>query len=236
MLGNAQTKHLKGYGDKVTKADKRDYLNLMLDWNQFDDSMKTVLAPILYSLIVETGKDALKQLHLDPSMFNPIATEVISYYQARAEKIAVDVNDETEKQLRATIGQGIDAGEDDAQLQARIEAVFGAALTYRADRIARTETTRAMGFGDVEAWKQSGMVTGHEWYCVHDERTCPFCLDLDGTIVSLDSDFYQLGDVMEVEGKTLHLNYDDIPTEPLHVNCRCLTLPVTIPLDEAIAA
>lgn len=236
MLGNAQTKHLKGYGDKVTKADKRDYLNLMLDWNQFDDSMKTVLAPILYSLIVETGKDALKQLHLDPSMFNPIATEVISYYQARAEKIAVDVNDETEKQLRATISQGIDAGEDDAQLQARIEAVFGAALTYRADRIARTETTRAMGFGDVEAWKQSGLVTGKEYYCVHDEHTCAWCSDVDGTIVSLDTDFFHVGDVLTVDDKPLHFSYDDISTPPLHTNCRCLVLPVTIPLDEAIAA
>ncbi|GAP57980.1 hypothetical protein AHiyo1_09420 [Arthrobacter sp. Hiyo1] len=146
--------------------------------------MRLAIAPIIYALIVETGKDATEDLNLDPSMFNPTTPDVMNYYQQRSQKIAEDVNAETEKQLRATLSQGVDNDESDDQLQARVEIVMGAALTYRADRIARTEVTRAQGFADVEAWQQSGIVTGKEWYTVNDEKTCPNCRALDGRIIS----------------------------------------------------
>ena len=222
----------KGYpGVKVTKADKRDYLAALLVWADYDESMAKALEPILFALIAETGKSAMGEVNLDPSMFNPTSQAVLDYYKERAGKIATGVNAETEKQLRATLSQGIDAGEADDELQARIEGVMGAALSYRTDRIARTEVTRAQGFADNEAWRQSGVVTGQEFYCVRDERTCPFCLQTDGTIVGLDSNFYSLGDVVVAGGKTLNITYDDVSTPPLHANCRCRVLPVTIPLD-----
>lgn len=231
ILGNATTKHFKAYGTRrITKADKKDYLAALAVWAAYDAAMAAAIAPILYALIVETGKTATGDLNLDPSMFNGTTADVLAYYQDRANKIATDVNAETEKQLRATLGQGIDNNESDDELQARIEVVMGAALTYRADRIARTEVTRAQGFADVEAWSQSGIVTGKEFYCVRDERTCAFCLRMDGTIVSLDSDFLSLGDVLTVGGKGLNISYDDIAAPPLHANCRCRLLPVTIPI------
>ena len=234
ILKSAGTKSLrvKGYPNKkVTKADKRDYLAALVVWASYDKSMAAALAPIMFALIAETGKSAMQEVNLDPSMFNPTSSSILDYYKRRADRIATDVNAETEKQLRATLGQGIDAGESDEQLQARIEQVMGAALTYRAERIARTETTKAQGFADVQAWQQSGVVTGKEWYCVLDERTCPNCLALDGTIVQLDSDYYSLGDVVTNGGQTLNINYDDVGSPPLHVSCRCRLLPVTVPLD-----
>ncbi|WP_427007186.1 minor capsid protein [Pseudarthrobacter sp. H2] len=193
--------------------------------------MRLAIAPIIYALIVETGKTATGDLNLDPSMFNPTTPGVLNYYQQRSQKIAEDVNAETEKQLRATISQGIDNDETDIELQARIETVMGSALTYRADRIARTEVTRAQGFADVEAWSQSGVVHGKEWYAILDERTCPWCNSLDGTIVELDTDYLSLGDVLTVDGKSLNISYDNVPTPPAHVSCRCRILPVTVPVD-----
>ncbi|RAN78008.1 hypothetical protein B5P43_18425 [Bacillus sp. SRB_336] len=231
ILGNASTKRFKAYGTRrVTKADKKDYLAALLTWAAYDAAMAASIAPILYSLIVETGKTATGDLNLDPSMFNGTTPEVLAYYQDRANRIATDVDAETEKQLRATLGQGIDNNESDDELQARIEIVMGAALTYRADRIARTEVTRAQGFADVEAWTQSGIVYGKEWYAILDERTCPWCNSLDGTIVSLDSDFLSLGDVLTVDGKSLNISYDDVGEPPAHVMCRCRLLDVTVPL------
>jgi SPP1 gp7 family putative phage head morphogenesis protein len=233
ILGNAGTSQLKGYVLRdVSQQDKKDYLAALLLWSAYDHTMRLAIAPILYTLIVEIGKQATKQINLDPSMFDPTTLAILNYHQQRASKIATDVNAETEKQLRASLSQGIDNGESDDELQARIELVMGAALTYRADRITRTEVTRAQSFADNEAWKQSGMVTGKEWYTVIDERTCLFCNSLDGTIISLDSDFFSLGDVMTVDGKTMAVSYDDIAGPPAHVNCRCSELPVSVNLGD----
>lgn len=247
ILGNASTKALKGYKRRddsqdgsgvdygtysspgVSKQDKKDWLAALLLWPTYDDAMRKAIAPILYALIVETGKQAMGQVNLDPSMFNPTTVEILNYYTQRAAKIATDVNDETEKQLRASLGQGIDAGESDDELAARIEDVMGAALTYRADRIAKTETTRAQGFGDIEAWTQAGTVTGKEWF-VQSNNPCAFCRSLNGTIVSLDSNFYSLGDVITADGKTMAINYDNVPTPPIHVRCQCIVLPIMVTL------
>jgi hypothetical protein len=223
---------LKDYGSRrITKRDKRDYLAALLAWSAYNDAMRLAIAPIIYALIVETGKTATGDLSLDPSMFNPTTPDVMNYYQQRAQKIAEDVNAETEKQLRATISEAIDNDETDIELQARIETVMGAALTYRADRIARTEVTRAQGFADVGAWRQSGVVSGKEWYAILDERSCSFCLSLDGIIVSLNSDFLSLGDVLTVDGKSLNISYDDVGTPPAHSQCRCRILPISVPID-----
>lgn len=165
-----------------------------------------------------------------PSAFNAQDQPILDYNQQRSDKIATDVDAETEKQLRASLSEGIDGEEDDSELQARIELVMGAALTYRAARIARTEVTRAQGYGDIAAWTQMGTVTGKEWYTAQDEKVCPFCRELDGRIVSLDSNFYSLGDVIAADGKTMTVSYGDIASPPAHANCRCQLLDVLLPL------
>lgn len=224
----------KAYKSKAeSQRDKRAYLDSLIQWAAFDDSMRRAIAPILFSLINETGKLATQEVGGEPSQFNPTTPDILNYNQARALRIATDVNDETEKQLRASLGEGFDQDEAPDELTARIEAVMGNALTYRSDRIAGTEVTRAQGFADVAAWSQTGTVTGKEWYAVQDERTCPFCSEADGMIVSLQSDFYSLGDVLSAGGRTLSVNYDTIGEPPLHANCRCRLLAVTVPLDAA---
>ena len=229
ILQNASTAVLHGYPErKPTKKEKKDYLGALLLFGIYTDLMRKALAPILYALLVETGKDAMGQVDLDPSQFNPTDVQVLNYSQHQAQKIATEVNDETEKQLRASLGQGIDDGEDDNHLQARIEEVFGAALTYRAHRITRTEVTRAQGFADIAAWKQSGRVSGKAWYTAEDEKVCAFCAHLDGVIVQLDSNYFSLGDVYEVDGQKLNINYEAVGSPPVHPNCRCYLQPVLL--------
>lgn len=215
---------------------RKSWLDDLVVWGDEDTIVSKAIAPLLYSLIAETGPDAMTEIQLTPSSFNPVTTAILNYYQHRATKIAEDINDETEKQLRAALTEGIAAGEASYDLAARIESVMGNASTMRADRIARTETSRAQNFGDIEAWKQSGVVSGKEWFTAEDEAVCPFCDDLDGKVVDLDDNFFDKGDVQDVtvddpetgDPKTVSqtLSYDDIPSAPLHVNCRCSQLPV----------
>lgn len=228
VLNNAQTAKPRSYRhkDSQSQKDKRDYLAALLLWSTYSDMMRKALAPILYALLIETGKDAMGQVNLDPSMFNTTALPILNYSQQQAQRIADDVDAETEKQLRASVGQGVDNNESDDELRARIELIFGAALTYRAARIAKTETTRAQGFADIEAWKQSGVVTGKEW-TVQSGNPCKYCDSMDGVIVSLDQNYFSLGDVLTVDGQSLNIDYDNIASPPVHVNCQCILLPIT---------
>lgn len=221
----------KAYKTKagMTQADKIAYLNAMVDWAEYDDTMRRALQPILFALINETGKSAIAEVGLDPSQFNPTALNVLNYNQERASKIATDVNDETEKQLRASISEGLDDGEGLDELAARVEDVMGSAATFRADRIAKTERVRAQGFADIEAWGQSGVVEAKEWYCTLSERSCVFCRRLDGTIIGLEDDFYAKGDRIEAGGKVMKVSYDNVPSCPLHLNCECSLIAVMVP-------
>ena len=100
------------------------------------------------------------------------------------------MTDETEKQLRASLSDGVPAGESRYELRARVEAVMGSASTIRADRIARYEVTHSQTYGDLQAWTQSGVVVGTEWYTAHDERVCLGCRSQDGRVVGLSRNYF----------------------------------------------
>ncbi|CAH0191148.1 phage head morphogenesis protein [Rhodococcoides fascians] len=208
---------------------RKDWLNDVVDWDGLDKEMAKTLAPLLLGVIAETGKYSMEQVALDPSLFNTFNQAIQDYYQGRSNKVAKDINDETEKQLRAELSQGIQAGETSYELRARIEKVFGSALTYRADRIARTEVTTAQSFADIEAWTQSGVVESKEWYTALDKRVCKFCRPMHGKVIGLKQIYFSKGDVFEGDdGKTISLDYTDIKGPSLHANCRCTLLPVVL--------
>ena len=142
----------------------KDYVAELLAWEQYDEAMKKAIAPYLYQVIVEVGAEAMLEIGGQPSQYDPFTPNIRRYQDQRTTKIATDVNDETEKQLRAALTEGITSGESSYPLRARIEAIFGFASTQRADLIAATEVARAQSFADVEAWGQSGQVSAKEWY------------------------------------------------------------------------
>lgn len=206
---------------------RKDWLNDVVDWSGFDDDLAKALAPVMLQIINETGKYAMQQVALDPSLFNTFTQSIQDYYNSRSTKVAKSVNDETEKQLRAELSEGIRNGETSFELRARIEKVFGFAATVRADRIARTEVTTAQSFADIEGWDQSGVVEAKEWFTAGDERTCKFCRPMNGKIIGLKKNYFNKGDVFEGDdGKTMNVDYSDIQGPALHGNCRCVLLPV----------
>lgn len=215
----------------------KDYITDLLNWDQMDEAMRAVLAPLVYNIIIEAGRDAMQFVDMTPSEFDSLSVAVRRYQSERSTKIAVDVNDETEKQLRAALTEGITANESTFELRARIENIMGNASTMRAERIARTEVARAQSFGDIEAWSQSGRVQGKEWYTALDERVCKWCGPMHGRVIELQQNFFDKGDVQYEDGtnrngdaRTFAYNhdYDDVAGAPLHPNCRCTLLPVRV--------
>lgn len=223
VLRNLKKRYNTGKDMRATVAKTIDLVDL-LESEQAREAFYKALSPIMRANIKEVGSEAM--LLVGSTGFDIDDPGVVKFYEKRAKTIAKDINSETDRQLRKTLQEGIDAGESIEELSARVENTYGAASGYRAERIARSETIKASGFAQDEAWQQSGVVEAKEWFTAKDERVCEFCGDMDGKIVELGDNYFDKGDIMSVAGKELKLDYWDIDTPPLHASCRCTLLPV----------
>lgn len=189
------------------------------------------LAALLYVIYEDHLREAGQQAGILVGLvgFDMDAPGVQSYLKQRPGRISKGINEETDKQLRATLAEGINAGESIDELAARVEHVYGAASGYRAERIARTEARRTSTQGELEAWDQSEVVSGKEWFTAKDERVCPLCGPMNGKVVDLQSNYFDKGDEYEgSDGNKIKLDFEDTVGPPLHVSCRCDLLPVLI--------
>jgi len=85
------------------------------------------------------------------------------------------LNDTNRRVLQKEVSRWAESGEPLAALNKRLEPYFG---KERAKLLASTETTRAYAEGNMEAWKQSGVVEKKRWNTVNDDRVCPLCSPL----------------------------------------------------------
>jgi len=107
----------------------------------------------------------------------------------------------TRQRLRREISRFIENGETVNQLAKRLAPLFG---EERARLIAETETTRAFAEGNMEGWKETGVIKMREWRTARDELVCPICGPLSGKVVGMDEEFAP-----------------GIMSPPAHPRCRC---------------
>lgn len=220
----------------TAKASRRkDMLDTMIDWTTYESQFAEEVKRIYEIVIDETGSAALYGVVADSMVFDAFTPAIQSFLKTEPLKASVSINEETKKQIRAALSQGMMEGESLYELTQRIDQVFGYASSDRAFKIAESETTRSQGYADVEAWEQSGVVDAKEWYTSLDERVCSFCGDMHGRTIPLRDKFYSKGDQMRVprEDKpdaVMNFNYESIYHQPLHVRCRCVMLPIVKPI------
>lgn len=205
---------------------KKGLLDDLFDWELANEQVSKALQPIILALVGVTGKMAMAEVSADIA-FDPFSKPILQFYKERPTMVAADLNAETEKQLKATLAEGIHNGETSFELKNRVQQVMGNASSYRAERIARTEVAYAQGYADIEAWGQSGVVTGKQWYTALDGQVCAWCAEMDGKECDLEVSYFNKGDTFEVAGKTMNIDYTDIDSPPLHNNCRCVLIPIT---------
>lgn len=208
---------------------RKDWASDMIDWEEYDNSFSAELNKIFAIIVDEVGTEAFARLV--EGSFDPYTQSIQNFLKNNSLKVATGVNTETEKQIRATLAQGIREGDTVQELSARIMQVFGTASTYRAYMIAQTESAMVQNYADVEAWKQTGVVEAKEWFTAEDEHVCGFCHDMDKRTKALNEAFFNKGDITEfIDSKgnahAMTLDYRTIGEPPLHPNCRCVLLPV----------
>lgn len=129
---------------------------------------------------------------------------------------AVELNELTAR-ISVSIFSGMNAGEGTADIMRRVRDTMGIStdrrMGYRANfnrvqAVTRTVVTKASNDGAIEIFRQNEEVLlGYRWLAARDERVCPTCRDLNGTL-------YQLNDSIR---------------PPAHPNCRCTIIPQVNP-------
>lgn len=127
------------------------------------------------------------------------------------------------KKLRVEMSEGIIA-EGDAlpELVKRVNVVFDSASKIRAERIALTESSRAMHEGQRIGAKNSGVVRGFEWLVSADP--CPICIAIAERFkagIGIDGTF---GKQSDYGAGGVNPDYETITTPPAHPYCMCTML------------
>ena len=188
-------------GKDVTKANSFNF-----DKKKENQIFTELALPFMKEAAKEAGQEALDLVGIGESFSFSAALE--KKLKERAAFFAESVNDTTLEKLSKTLADGLDSGEGIAELTARVKAVYEEFPTYRAETIARTESTAVNNEGFLEAYQQSKVVNSMEWLSAGDARVRPEHVDLDGEIVEVGKNFS---------------NGLQFPSEP---NCRCVISPV----------
>ena len=203
---NEIIKELKKVKPKSTKD-----ISKVFNKKEQNEKLKDWAIPVISDIFKRAGEDAMKLLSID-TIFNMEAksntkTKIAKLIATRAMFFATSVNDTTFDKLKEELSVGITAGEGVAKLTKRVNEVYLDFNDYRAERIARTETTFAVNEANLEAYKQVGS-EGKEWIATLDDRVRDEHLLLDGEIVRV--------------GET----FSNGLQAPSDINCRCTIAPV----------
>ncbi len=201
--------------------------NRLVDIDVWNEYMVEAGEQVIASTIIESGDYMLQQLGRDAAM-DMARPPVVEFIDKTTKKFAAETNRTTVEALKMSLQDGVSGGESIPDLRKRVEKIFDVAEKKRATMIARSETIRASNFGAEESMVQSGVVEGKEWLTAFDDRTCPFCEEMDGKVMDLGSSFLDEGASFTVGEQTLNNNYTDVGFPPLHPNCRCTIIPVVV--------
>lgn len=94
------------------------------------------------------------------------------YVGSYVPKLAQSISDDLAASLRDAVVNGMAQGQTYQQVAAEIQTVIPEMADWRAERVARTETSSAIGNGEIAAWEQLG-IDGKEW--ILGGNSCAFC-------------------------------------------------------------
>ncbi len=163
-----------------------------------------LLVPALIAIYELSARDTDNLVNPDVPVYSitPTAQNWITEHAGELikPKDGMGLDDVTMFDLRATLNEGLQAGEDIAQLTKRVQKVFAGYEDWRAERIARTETMTAANRAAIDRYSNAGI---KQWEWLNGPEPCDDCKPLNGKI-------FNVGDA----------------EPPQHPNCVCTVLPV----------
>lgn len=207
-----------GTVEKATKVKKMD----LGDW----ESLVMVFQPQLNTVAKRAGLQALAQLKItDEVSTESVSEEALKFAKERSAELVgmkyVDgelvtnpnaewaITDSTRDMLRGSIEAGVNDGLSVDALAEKLESSY-AFSAERAQVIARTELANAHTQGNLDSWKNSGVVAGKQSVLASEHDIDDICNQAaDDGVVGIDS-LFSTGDA----------------GPPYHPNCECALFAV----------
>jgi len=185
---------------RILFSNYQDWVGLL--FNATKDGMSKVME--------QSGKDAIADTGVDTSfdLQNPRA---LDYLNEHALENSNSYSDTMKEDISLTVQSSVEQGQSVDEIATTVSSFFDDQGDYRAERLARTETVDAYAQGNLEGYRQSGVVNGKEWLFDGGDCVSGICPDnVDDGVIALDDNFS---------------SGDDAP--PAHPNCECALQPVT---------
>ena len=166
-------------------------------WREF-------LASIYRDVIPRFAQEAMNQLQspkahraASTKQFDPQRAGVEFWIQATSLRKAELITESSQHDILRQLRQGLAAGEPEAELTSRIEAMYDRwagnvnpeELHSRALTIAEGEVGEAAGYGSYAGAVATGLMLTKEWVTQGDDRVRASHAMLDGTVMDLDETF-----------------------------------------------
>lgn len=176
---------------------------------EYTKRANTVLNQVMVGAI-KNGRELLSppNPHKDGGEIPQVLSQAaLKWLKTRIGWAADQIGEETATRLAQILADGYEQGLSIPQIADAIKSEFTFFSDIRAERIARTEIMQASAQGTIEGYKELGedVISKVQFYTALDERTCDDCNSLHNEIFSLD---------------------DSVGVITVHVNCRCVWLPV----------
>lgn len=192
----------------IKRIVKKDQLSLF-DEEQIKLEAQVDLTPILMNQVVIAGQAAYELIGIEDTYIPFNVTNTVSENVAKFTQSMLDTDRET---LSNLITDGVTEGKTVPEIRDTITAKFEDISKVQSERITRTEVLRASNMGNLDAYKQSGVVEGKQWLTSPGAEE--LCAQYEGQVETLDGSFYSSDNKFQ----------DGDP--PLHPNCRCVIIPV----------
>jgi hypothetical protein len=233
-----RNRYEKAFYAPVKKALKNQLSSFTSDLQQYGpdrarDNMDTELwnkdlAPLINKVYVEAGiakaNQTLSELRRLPKVqkkrtsfgYNAEWTqEILNYFSAHLfDKVVLPISDTTKEYIMRVIKKGVDEGWSIQRMTEEIEREDY--LDGRVRRILRTESNRAINYGNELAMDKFEYQVQKKWVAVHDNRTRHAHLAADGQTVDQEGEFSVGGEQLEFPG-------DPKGSGANTINCRCFS-------------
>lgn len=151
--------------------------------------------------------------------FNIQSPRAQEWLRNKAQRFAEIVNETTWNELKESLIEGMQNGEEINALAERIQHIFQIADVNRSHTIARTEVIGASNAGSFMTFQTSDVVEKKEWLTARDEKVRPTHQAADGQVVGINEPF-------NIGGSALMFPGDPSGPPGEIINCRCTILPV----------
>ena len=216
--------HPDAFKSAAALAQKAAAAQLLFNLADFIVSFHGAMENQQKAALATAGQQLFDEMKRDDAFAYPPA-KVLEYLRARQNKLT-GVPQEVYDRVKASLEEGLNAGDTQAQLASRVKGIFNDIADGAAHTIAMTETSAAYGAGRAESMKQAG-VQFKAWLTSGNGNVRASHLQA-GLEYPYDRPI-PVDDPFIVDGEALMYPGDDAGSAGNVINCHCVSVAVAAP-------